>query len=49
MADVIFVAVIVAFFAIAALFVAACDRIIGVDDSGVTGTRETAPLDEAAA
>jgi hypothetical protein len=49
-ADLIFVAVIVAFFAIAGLFVVACDRIIGVEDSTVTGTREPAPapLDEAA-
>jgi hypothetical protein len=42
-ADVIFVAVIVAFFAVAALFVVACDHIIGVDDSAHTGTREPAP------
>ena len=48
MADLIFVAVIVAFFAIAALFVAACDRIVGVDESGVTGTRAPAPVEEAA-
>ena len=43
MADLIFVAVIVAFFAVAALFVVACDHIIGADDSAHTGTREPAP------
>jgi hypothetical protein len=32
MADVIYVLAIVAFFALAALFVVACDRIIGPDD-----------------
>jgi hypothetical protein len=48
-ADLIFVAVIVAFFALAALFVAACDRIIGVDDSAVSGTRERSPHEEAKA
>ena len=48
MADVIYVAVIVAFFALAALFVVACDRIIGADEAAVTGTREPAPLEEAA-
>jgi hypothetical protein len=48
-ADLIFVAVIVAFFAVAALFVVACDRIIGADDANVTGTREPAPHDEARA
>jgi hypothetical protein len=42
-ADLIFVAVIVAFFAVAALFVVACDHIIGADDSAHTGTREPAP------
>jgi hypothetical protein len=52
-ADLIYVAVIIAFFALASLFVVACDRIIGADDSAVTGTREPAPepapLDEVAA
>ena len=48
MADLVYVAVIVAFFALAALFVVACDNIIGADDSAVTGTRDTAPLEEAA-
>lgn len=46
MADLIYVAVIIAFFALAALFVAACDHIIGADDSGVTGTREPTPHEE---
>ena len=52
MADVIFVAVIVAFFAIAALFVVACDHIIGADENpgrapivtGVTGHLNNAAL-----
>ena len=49
MADLIYVVVIIAFFALAALFVVACDRIIGADDAAATGTREpTAPLEEAA-
>ena len=48
MADLIYVAVLIAFFAVAALFVVACDHIIGGDDSAVTGTREPAPLEEAA-
>jgi hypothetical protein len=43
MADLIYVAVIIAFFGLAALFVVACDRIIGADVSAVTGTREPAP------
>jgi hypothetical protein len=45
-ADLIYVAVIIAFFVVAALFVVACDHIIGVDDSDVTGTREPAPHEE---
>ena len=32
MTDVIFVAILVAFFSVAALFVRACDRIIGEED-----------------
>jgi hypothetical protein len=49
-ADLIFVAMIVAFFAIAGLFVVACDHIIGADDAAVTGTRAPAPapVEEAA-
>ena len=46
MADLIYVAVIIAFFAVAALFVVACDHIIGADESAVSGTREPAPIDE---
>ena len=38
MADLLFVAVIIAFFAVCLLFVKACDRIIGPDDGQ--------PLDE---
>ncbi|MHB8464898.1 MAG: hypothetical protein ACYDH6_21445 [Acidimicrobiales bacterium] len=37
MNDFAFVAIILAFFAVAALFVAACDRIIGPEDSSVDG------------
>ena len=36
MADVVFVAVIVAFFGSAGLLVAACDRIIGPDEEAAT-------------
>ena len=32
MADVLFVAIVMAFFALASLFVVACDRIIGPDE-----------------
>lgn len=32
MADIVFVAVVVVFFALAALFVVACDRIVGPDE-----------------
>ena len=49
MADLIYVAVIIAFFALAALFVVACDHIIGADNSDVTGTRDPAPHHEAEA
>jgi hypothetical protein len=45
-ADLIYVAVLVAFFALAALFVVACDHIIGADASAATGSREPAPDDE---
>jgi hypothetical protein len=37
-ADVIFVAILVAFFALAALFVRACDGIIGAEEEGARGT-----------
>jgi hypothetical protein len=48
MADVIFVAAIVAFFALSALYVTWCDRIIGPDDfsTDVTGA-EAADQDQA--
>jgi hypothetical protein len=47
-ADVIFVAILVAFFALAALFVRACDRIIG-DEAESTGSRNApADLEQAA-
>jgi hypothetical protein len=45
MADVIFVLVLIAFFALAVLFVKACDRIIGAD-ADVTGVPdEIEPVD----
>ncbi len=37
MADLVFVAIIVAFFALAALFVKGCDLIIGSDDEAFAG------------
>ena len=37
MADILFVAILIAFFALAALFVRACDRIIGVELESITG------------
>jgi len=37
MADVAFVAVMVAFFAVVVLFVRACDRIIGADEETYAG------------
>ena len=46
MADLIYVGVLIAFFALAALFVRACDHIIGVDDSAATGSREPEPQEE---
>jgi hypothetical protein len=42
-ADLIFVAVIVAFFAVAALFVVACDHIIGADDKQAQGRGAVSP------
>jgi hypothetical protein len=38
--DFAFVAIILAFFAAAALFVQACDRIIGGDEEALAGTTE---------
>jgi hypothetical protein len=44
MADLIYVSVLIAFFAVAGLFVVACDKIIGPDEEalreGLTGTPE---------
>jgi len=48
MADVIFVAVIVAFFALAALLVRACDYLIG-DEEVTSGTFEAEPAPQEAA
>lgn len=42
MADLIFVLVIVAFFAMAALFVKLCDRIIGSDEEAFEGSTSIA-------
>lgn len=38
MNDFAFVAIILGFFALATIFVAACDRIIGSDDEALTGS-----------
>ncbi len=47
MADLIYISVLLAFFAIAGLFVVACDKIIGPDDvalrEGLTGAPEPEP------
>ena len=50
MADVLFVAVLIAFFALAAVFVRACDHIIGVElesASGEDAAKPDAELDAA--
>jgi hypothetical protein len=47
--DLIFVAIMVAFFALAAVFVVACERIVGADASYETPTEEVAEPHEAAA
>lgn len=44
MNDFAYVAIIIAFFALAALFVRACDRIIGPDEES-EATRTTVPAD----
>lgn len=41
MSDVVFVAVLLAFFALATLFVRGCDRVIGPDETELTGTDAT--------
>ena len=46
MADLIYLAVLFAFFGIAALFVVACDRIIGTDDIALNEGLSTAPTPE---
>ena len=47
--DLLFVAIMVAFFALAAVFVAACERIVGAGTSYETPTEEAAEPDKAAA
>jgi hypothetical protein len=44
MQDIVYVAVIIAFFGIAALFVVACDKIIGADEEALTQS-QPAPLE----
>ena len=46
MADVIYLAVMFAFFGVAALFVVACDKIIGPDDVALREGLTTAPTPE---
>ena len=48
MADIVLIAVLIAFFSLAALFVAACDRIIG-PDADVVPVDEPTELERAAA
>jgi hypothetical protein len=48
-ADLLYVAIMVAFFALAAAFVAACERIVGADASYETPAEEPAEPREAAA
>jgi hypothetical protein len=47
-ADVIFVAILVAFFALAALFVRVCDRILGDEDAATDSRAESPELERAA-
>lgn len=49
MADVAFVFVLIAFFALAVLFVGACDRIIGPDEATDAAKSTTEPASERAA
>jgi hypothetical protein len=50
MADLLFIAMMVAFFGLAVLLVRACDWIIGVDDEVIVGsTDETADTSDAGA
>jgi hypothetical protein len=48
MQDVVYVAVMVAFFAMSALFVVGCDRIIGSDEDALAQTRPALNEAEAA-
>ena len=45
MRDIVFLATMLAFFALCVLLVRACDRLIGADDLGV-GSSEAEPQDE---
>jgi hypothetical protein len=47
--DLLFIGIMVAFFALAAAFVAACERIVGTDTSYETPAEEVAEPSEAAA
>jgi hypothetical protein len=49
MNDFAFVAIILAFFVAAALFVRLCDRIIGTDEEAFAGSPEVEPAPEPAA
>jgi hypothetical protein len=49
MADLLFIGLMIGFFALAVLLVRACDLIIGADDEVVVGTIEPADEVEAAA
>jgi hypothetical protein len=46
MADLIYVSVLIAFFGLAALFVVACDRIIGPDDAALREGLSAEPTPE---
>jgi hypothetical protein len=46
MNDFAFVAIMLAFFALAALFVAGCDRIIGADEEAFAGSRSAGAEEE---
>ena len=49
MSDVIFIAVLIAFFALCALYVNLCDRMIGTDDLGTEPAPESQTIVVAAA
>ena len=49
MNDFAFVAILLAFFAIAALFVLACDQIIGADDESIRSSRPEVEQEKVAA